>query len=79
MSILRKNNRVFPRNIFLKAVRYDSNHAANQYFYNESIFTFFATKLIGSEYDQFLDTFRDAGINILDNLRVTIKEYVDNI
>ncbi|MGL9730586.1 hypothetical protein [Enterococcus sp. DIV0756] len=84
-SILRNNNSVFAKDVFLEAIGYDSDHAANQYLYNESIFTFFAIKLIDREYDQyfnddhFLDTFREAGVHILDNLGVTIDEYVYNI
>src|SRR5699024_10952985 len=77
--------KIWAGNLFLESVTYADKDKISINFWSESIFTFFALKIIDSSYEQyfkdkqFLDAFKYGGISILDRLDVTFDEYIGTI
>lgn len=72
-------------NLFLESVTYGNEDDTYIYLNRESIFTFFALKIIDSSYEQnfknkqFLDAFKNGGISILDRIDMTLDEFLETI
>jgi hypothetical protein len=71
--------------IFIEAITYGEGKEKSIHFWHESIFTFFVLKLLDSSYepffanDKFQSVFKSGGINILDNLDMTLEEYIESV
>ncbi|WP_440896736.1 hypothetical protein ACS127_01605 [Amphibacillus sp. Q70] len=76
---------VWAGNLFLESVTYGDESKKSIIFNGQSIFTFFALKIIDSSYEQyfkdkqFLDAFKSEGISLLDRVDMTLDEYIETI
>ncbi|WP_040984084.1 hypothetical protein [Oceanobacillus jeddahense] len=83
--IITFKNDVWAGNIFLESVTHGEEGKTSIYFWNESIFTFFALKMMESNYEQyfankqFFDAFKSGGISTLDKADMTLDEYIEAI
>lgn len=72
-------------NLFLESITYGNEGDIFIILDRESIFTFFALKIIDSNYEQyfknkqFLYAFKTGGISILDRIDMTLDEYLETI
>ncbi|UUI04344.1 hypothetical protein NP439_06740 [Oceanobacillus jeddahense] len=76
---------VWAGNLFLESVTLGEEGKTSIYFWNESIFTFFALQMMDSNYEQFFankqffDAFKSGGISTLDKADMTLDEYIEAI
>ncbi|MBD1223582.1 hypothetical protein [Virgibacillus halodenitrificans] len=83
--IITYKKRVWAGNLFFESIEYRGEGGTSIILRSESIFTFFALKIIDSSYEeyfenkQFLDAFKTSGISILDRKDITLDEYIEKI